>query len=159
VSVKQQIPDRSDQPRAAYLAAIRLLTRRDYSSAELTQRLLRKGHHADDIDAALTTLQQQGYQDERRAAVCYYQNGIRLGHGPHRIRQALQTKGLSDSLIEALFAEDNTDWYSQADTVRRKRFGSTLPADPKSRAQQQRFLYQRGFDADMIRQLINDLGI
>ncbi|RME37475.1 MAG: regulatory protein RecX, partial [Deltaproteobacteria bacterium] len=59
------------QPKAppdAWQLALRLLTRRDYSSCELTARLRQRGCPQEEIEKALDRLQQLGYLDDRRYA-------------------------------------------------------------------------------------------
>ena len=53
-------------PPSAKVLAVRMLARREYSRAELSQRLVRKGIPRDDIERALDELNAGGYLCDAR---------------------------------------------------------------------------------------------
>ncbi|WP_165838270.1 regulatory protein RecX [Pokkaliibacter plantistimulans] len=145
--------------------AVSLLSRRDYSRAELQRRLqsfLRKllrehqdtssesfGHeedvqkHAEQITAVLTRLEELGYLNDDRVSASTVRVGIAKGQGPQRIKAELKHKVLSTDVLHEV--EDELDWFAQARQVRSRRFGDALPDTPKEKARQLRFLLYRGF--------------
>jgi regulatory protein len=59
----------SDPVRAAYAAGLAMLARRELSEARIRERLRRKAHGAEAIDAAVARLREAGAVDDRRVAV------------------------------------------------------------------------------------------
>ncbi|WP_324770243.1 regulatory protein RecX [Pokkaliibacter plantistimulans] len=153
------------QPTSLLEKAVSLLSRRDYSRAELQRRLqsfLRKplrehqdtfsesiGHeedvqkHAEQIAAVLTRLEELGYLNDDRVSASTVRVGIAKGQGPQRIKAELKHKVLSTDVLHEV--EDELDWFAQARQVRSRRFGDALPDTPKEKARQLRFLLYRGF--------------
>lgn len=132
--------------------AIRLLARREYSQAELWQRLTARGHEADDIQACLAALVEQGLQSDSRFAESFVRSRVFRGQGPRRIRADLGQRGIDRPMIsEALeAAEGEVDWFELASEVLARRFAG--PGEtPKDRARRERFLAGRGFDFDHLR--------
>ncbi|MGO2132093.1 MAG: regulatory protein RecX [Halomonas sp.] len=132
--------------------AIRFLARREYSRAELWQRLSAKGHAAEAIEACLDSLVELDLQSDSRFAESFVRSRVLRGQGPRRICADLGQRGVGRALIsEALQAvEVEVDWFELASEVLARRFadpGDTL----KDRARRERFLVGRGFDFDQLR--------
>jgi regulatory protein len=73
--------------------------------------------------------------------------------GSTRIRQELAAKGLSgDAVAEAMAGLKDTE-QSRALDVWRKKFGQA-PQTPQERAKQMRFLLTRGFNAEVVRRVV-----
>ena len=131
------------KPRSTIEQAVVLLARREHSAAELRQKLQQAGHETDKIHDALTTLQQNGLQDDQRFAEAYIRSRLLRGYGELRIRQELKQKGVADDLANLSIQQAEIDWFALAAEVRRKRFGEQCPDDFKDRARQMRFLQYR----------------
>ncbi|KFF48080.1 recombinase RecX [Gammaproteobacteria bacterium MFB021] len=130
--------------------AIALLARREYSRAELEQRLAAKGVESDEIAATLDTLAAEGLQSDTRFAEIFVRSRVQLGHGPVRIRGDLAQRGIDDALAALAFEAEAPDWQDLACQALAKRFsgpGST----PRERAKRERFLAGRGFGFDQVR--------
>lgn len=82
------------------------------------------------------------------------------GYGPLYIRRELQEKGIDRGLIERWLDIDSRDWVEDVRRVYKKKFRGEQPASPMERAKRTRFLQQRGFTHDQIRQALgnNDAG-
>ncbi|AWN14495.1 regulatory protein RecX [Salinisphaera sp. LB1] len=150
-----------DEARHAERLAIRkramdLLARREHARAELVTKLKKHEHAADDIEAVLDELVEDGLQSDARYAEAAVASKARRGIGPIRIRAELRGAGVNDGEIEAALAEAGVDWDELAEAARRKRFGAELPADFPARAKQMRFLQRRGFDADQLAAAFDD---
>ena len=79
----------------AYLAGLRLLSRRELSAAQIRDRLTRHGHPPDEIEAALDRLRQDGALDDRRMARAYASTAARVkGRGRLRILRELEASGV-----------------------------------------------------------------
>ena len=150
-------PESMDQPdpqallKAAELAAVRLLARREHSSEELGRKLRSKGHPAGIVESVVAKLRGKQLVSDDRFAASFVHHHAQRGQGPVRIRAELRQQGVSDELIEAQLQEAEFDWAALAATVRQRKFGSTAPRNMAERAKQARFLQYRGFDSDQIR--------
>ncbi len=137
--------------------AIECLARRDYSRAELERRLLRHNKSAQPATAItdlLDALTHSGALNEARYAETFVRERYRRGHGPLRIHHELKMRGTDAEVATAVLARYQPQWPALTARVRAKRFGAAPPADATERARQARFLQQRGFDADMVRQAL-----
>lgn len=138
-------------PAAVRGAALTLLGRRDYTSAELRQRLRDKGHDVVLIDAVIADLTTDGTINDRRVATSHVRVANQIkGRGRHRIRQELVARGLSrheaDDAVAALDPADEA--AAIARFLSRKRGADPLPIDARRRLFQQ--LLRKGFAAEAI---------
>ncbi|WP_409523464.1 regulatory protein RecX [Nitrincola sp. MINF-07-Sa-05] len=132
------------------VSAIGLLARREYSRAELQQRLQRKAS-AEQVESVLDRLQNDGYQSDKRFAEVFIRNRISQGQGEIKIRYELRQKGVSDELVSAALQEADPDWFALALSVRERRFPMDSSTDIKTQAKQLRHLVGRGFSYDQAR--------
>ena len=128
--------------------AFALLTRRDYSQAELSTKLNQYAIDADEVAKLVEELAQQNYQSDQRVAELTLASQIRKGKGLQRIKQTLKAKHLDAELISHELQEVN--WLEQAYQLKIKKFGTSVEKDQKLKAKQVRFLQYRGFDMDVI---------
>ena len=128
--------------------AFALLTRRDYSQAELSAKLNHYAIDADEVAKLVAELAQQNYQSDQRVAELTLASQIRKGKGLQRIKQTLKAKHLDAELISHELQE--VDWLEQAYQLKIKKFGTSVEKDQKLKAKQVRFLQYRGFDMDVI---------
>jgi regulatory protein len=141
--------------------ALRLLSGREYSRAELERKL---GPHAPepaDVGRALDELQAKGFISAQRVVESViHRRAPRVGVA--RIRHELQQKGLEPGLVQEAVARLQVSEFERAREVWRKKFGAarsqgdgdTPPPGPAERARQMRFLAARGFGGDTIRRLL-----
>ncbi|MED5239665.1 MAG: regulatory protein RecX [Pseudomonadota bacterium] len=131
--------------------AVSLLARRDHARRELETKLRSKVGEHPALASVIQWCEEQGFIDDRRFAGFFVRSRIERGHGPLRIRQEMQLKGVDRELIEAAIrdaGEDSgIDWFALARDARARRFRS-YPQDQKEKARQLRFLQSRGFDAE-----------
>ncbi|WP_447553866.1 regulatory protein RecX [Vreelandella sp. EE22] len=135
--------------------AIGLLARREYSRAELYEKLARKEFDADDIQACLDALEEQGLQSDVRFAESFVRSRILRGQGPVRIKAELRTRGIAQDTLLAAMAlveeQEAVDWFELAAQTFHRRFNAGVSLTPKERARHERFLANRGFNFDQIR--------
>ena len=140
--------------------ALRLLSRREYSRAELARKLAAAGdsagapHAPDELAALLDSLETAGLlSDTRYATSRMHARGTRLGDA--RLKNELRQQGIADETIAAAL-EQMPDEAVRARAVWSRRFG-VAPADRSEWAKQARFLQSRGFSVSTIRQLLGSL--
>ncbi|WP_172683889.1 regulatory protein RecX [Desulfosarcina cetonica] len=152
-----------DAPADAALArALRMLTRRDHTEQELGVKLRQKGFSHAVVAHVLKRCRELGYLNDARTAMLMADQLARRGYGPLRIRQTLTAKGLNDALIERALAPW-TDAAGQVQAARaqleKRRVRLDREPDPWKRRQiAYRFLAGRGFPAEVIQQVMDDLG-
>jgi regulatory protein len=139
-------------------AAFALLGRREYSRAEMEQKLGRRCEDAELLRQVLDQLVADGYQSDERFAHVFTRSRFGSGYGAMRIRQELRQKGLGPELIEQALEDESPDSYQQALECCQRRFGDQPPADPKEYARRMRFLVNRGFSFDDAKRAIKCEG-
>ncbi|MBO9491141.1 recombination regulator RecX [Endozoicomonas sp. G2_1] len=135
--------------------AVDLLSRREHSAKELTNKLKQKDFSSDDIAEVLLYLQDKNYQSDARFAESACNSRVNKGYGWRYIQQELSFKGVSSSVISELKESLTIDWYYQAELAYNRRFGDSEIKDQKDKAKRIRFLQSRGFDSDQIFSLIS----
>jgi len=87
----------------ALLAALKILSRRDYFRAELSDRLAKKDLGPEAISYALRRCTEMGYLDDVRLAFRFAElRAPSRGWGPTRVRMELMARGVDESVaVEA----------------------------------------------------------
>ncbi len=135
------------QPVSALDKAMRLLAVRAHSSGELTQKLLRAGFPADEVESAIRECEKRRYIDDRLFAGDCAEMWLSRGHGTRSITYKLRQRGVAPELVNAAVAASS----EQEPEAARLAIQAKLPAllrekDPrKRRAKALRFLAGRGF--------------
>ena len=138
--------------------ALRYLSQREHSRAELERKLTRTVQDFPEetaqaqICAALDELAAKGLlSEERTAQSVLLSQGRRFG--TRRLRQTLQAKGLAPDLVADTLQQARGTELERAREVWLRRFGQP-PADATERARQMRFMAGRGFESDVIRRVV-----
>ena len=135
--------------RAARVAALDALARRDYASEDLRLKLIEKGYDVSVVLPLLEALRDEKLLDDRRYLENFVAYHAARGQGPLRIRLELRRHGLQGPLVEYLGTFP--DWMAQLEKARVKKFGAQLPDNYADRQLQARFLGYRGFTSAQIR--------
>jgi regulatory protein len=136
--------------RAARVAALDALARRDHASADLRRKLLEKGYDAGVVAPLLEALRAEKLLDDRRYTENFVTYHAARGQGPVRVRGDLRRHGLQGEMVEECL-DAYPDWIVQLRQARQKKFGAILPAAYADRQRQARFLGYRGFTSAQIR--------
>lgn len=153
--------------------ALRHLSQREHSQAELKRKLQRAlaradaashvegAARADDsgaaVQAVLDELAARGLQsDERTAEALVSAKAARWGE--RRLQAELHRRGIAPDLAaQALQGRPGSE-LERARALWSRRFGNAAPATtPAERARQARYLAGRGFAADIIRRVVQGL--
>jgi regulatory protein len=137
--------------------AVRWLARREYSRAELSQRLRQKGVEPADIERALDELAAAGYlSDARYAQAVVAQRAGR--YGKRAIIHALKERGIgTEDAAGALAPLAGADEYAEAQALWQQRFG-IAPANERDKARQVRFLQARGYSLSVALRVMRAAG-
>jgi regulatory protein len=132
--------------------ALRLLSGREHSRAELERKLAAHEEEPGQLKRVLDELQAKDFINEQRVvdSVVYRRSG-KLG--AMRIRQELQSKGLDAEKVQMALAGLKSTELARAREVWRRKFDA-LPGDAAERGKQARFLAARGFDGEVIRRVL-----
>ena len=134
--------------------ACNFLAKREHSRKELYYKLQHSCRDHELLHDLLDKLAEEGLQSDARFTENFVHHRCQKGHGPQKIQQELQQRGIAPELIDNFLYADKYDWYELAARARRKKFGEELPQDYQIRAKQSRFLYSRGFNMEVIHALL-----
>jgi regulatory protein len=112
-----------------------------------------RGYDGQSIQSVVAELAREGLQSDIRFAENYVHHRLEKGFGPLRIALELRERGIGDDLIDLHLDRSAQDWLQRAAQARQKRFGGSLPTTFSEQVKQSRFLQQRGFSSDHIRQI------
>ena len=146
---------------AAYVDGLKMLARRELSEAQVRQRLERRQHDPDDIDAAIARLREERAIDDARVAeaIARTETGIRR-RGKLRVRLQIERagidRGVARGAVESVF--DGMDEEALLEAALQKRLrGRTIVADGRELQRLHRFLVGQGFEPDRVIQRIRRL--
>jgi len=141
-------------------AAVRILTHRDHSKYELKQKLQQRGFASEVIDTVIQECERLNYIDDKRTARIYISQLKKKRFGRRHIRMALKKKRLYGAAIETILLENYTkteEGKNAGKLLEKKKKTFNREEDLKKRRDKMyRFLYSRGFDKDIIADLIRD---
>ena len=135
---------------SAYLDGLKMLARRELSEAQVRQRLARKGHEADAIDAAVTRLRVA-------EAIARTQTAVRR-RGKLRVRREIESAGITGATarraVDEVFEGLDPDALLQASLAKRLR-GREAIADEVEFRRLYRYLIAQGFEIDAVMKALN----
>jgi regulatory protein len=133
--------------------ALRLLSGREHSRAELQRKLAPHEETPGELAAVLDKLAAKDLQSDQRAVdSLVYRRSAKLG--TQRLRQEMQSKGMDPQAVAQTVALLRTSEQARALEVWRKKFGSPA-STPAERAKQVRFLAGRGFSGEAIARVVS----
>jgi regulatory protein len=132
--------------------ALRLLSAREHSRAELERKLAPFEDAPGALAKVLDTLHAKGFINEARVLESVvHRRASKLGAS--RIKQELQAKGLEPHAVAEAVSQLRATELDRAREIWRKKFGSP-PVDAAERGKQMRFLASRGFGGDIIHRVV-----
>jgi len=133
--------------------AVDLLSRREHSTKEIYQKLALRDYEQVDVEPVIDYLIEKDYLSHERFAESVFRNRVSRGYGWRYIKNELNQKGISNTLVNELNNNQEIDWYIQVELAYNKRFDSSSVIDQKEKAKRVRFLQYRGFSTDKIMSL------
>jgi len=134
--------------------ALGWLTRREYGSRELTERLLRSGFEAAAVEQVVADLQHAGLQSDERFAEVFCRHRVGQAYGPLRIRAELKSRGVDAALVDHHLGQVEVDWFELAANLCHSRYGALPATDLKEKARRYRYLSNRGFSSEQVQYAI-----
>jgi regulatory protein len=145
-------PEDPDSSKAAYFRALRWLTARELSEAQVRARLAEKGYTDTAITPAVERLLQDRTIDDRRAATAVARTEARVRrHGPHRVMGKLIAmridRELAKEVVRDLFGEEDEEALLEKTLEIRLRGDPERLKDPRERRKILAYLLRQGFSA------------
>ena len=149
---KPRLPSEPDSPKAASFRALRWLTARELSEAQVRERLEQRGYTAAAISPAVERLKKERTIDDRRAATAVARTEARVRrHGPRRVMAKLVAmridRDLAKEVVRDLFGESDEQELLEAALERRLRGKPERLKDPSERRKLLAYLVRQGFSA------------
>jgi regulatory protein len=133
---------------------VKLLARRELSEQQVRQRLARKGHDVDAIDAAVTRLRDERALDDARVAgaIARTETAVKR-RGKLRVRLQIERAGIPTAIakraVDQVFDGLDDDALLQASLAKRLR-GRERIGDDREFRRLYRYLVSQGFDTDRV---------
>ena len=139
---------------SAYLDALKMLARRELSEAQVRQRLARRGHAGDDVDAAIAQLRaERALDDSRVADTIARKESVVRGRGRLRVRREIEAAGIgradAQRAVDEAFKDVDSTALLEAAIARRLR-GGTRAVDDREFRRLYRYLVGQGFEPDRV---------
>jgi regulatory protein len=147
-----------DPEREAFELAVTAITRKERTTAELSELLVARGVRDDVAQLVLERLAEIGELDDRRFALAYAADKRELrGWGPDRIRAALAERGIDRALAEeAAESESPAEQAERAAELLAER--DEHLADDASRGRALAYLARRGFGSEVAYEAVRRAG-
>ena len=143
---------------STYIAALKMLGGRELSEWQLRQRLTRRGHADDAIDAAVERLKADRRLDDERAAraLAHAETSLRK-RGKLRVTRRLQEAGIAPAIAQRAIHEtfQTIDADALLESALHKRLrGRDRIADERAFQRLYRYLVGQGFEPDRVLALL-----
>lgn len=141
-----------------------MLERRSRTTAELRQRLARRGHPSAAIDAAILRLANVGLLDNGAYARQFARTRLAAGRtAPSRVQRELTRRGVdrqtAAAALQDVVTEDAVDVAAILDDAVRRRAATLAKLDATTRRRRlYAYLARRGFNADDIQRALTRLA-
>ena len=143
-------PERPDTAVELKVRALRHLTRREHSRAELARKLAPHAESPQALELLLAELaQRKQLSDERYAETRAH--WLSRKYGAAKIRHDLKAHGVADAVIARVSTEGDLE---KAKAILARKYREPA-ATREEKAKRARFLQSRGFSYDVIRRLID----
>lgn len=138
-------------------SALNLLSRRDYSEAQLSQKLRLKGAEPEQLAEVISWCKTQQYLDESRFLSMLVRNRARQGYGYNYLLQECRAQKISAEQLNNCINTLAIDWWALASAAYQKKYGDSPLTDYKEKTKRMAFLQRRGFNAEQIKAVFTEL--
>ena len=143
-----------DAYKAIYNKALDIISRREHSQKELTDKLAKKYDIPDLVHSVIHNLIEKNLLNDMRFSQAYVVARKRKGFGPKKIGYELASRGVNENTAsEVINAEGG--WNEAALTAFNKKFKAGIGEDFKEQNKQKVFLQNRGFSFQEIDSVFN----
>ena len=143
-----------DAYKAIYNKALDIISRREHSQKELTDKLVKKYDVPELISSVIHNLIEKNLLNDFRFSQAYVVSRKRKGFGPKKIGYELVSRGINENTAsEVIDAEGG--WNEAALKAFNKKFKAGIGVDFKEQNKQKVFLQNRGFSFQEIDSVFN----
>jgi regulatory protein len=143
-----------DAYKAIYNKALDIISRREHSQKELTDKLVKKYDVPELISSVIHNLIEKNLLNDFRFSQAYVVARKRKGFGPKKIGYELVSRGVNENTAsEVIDAEGG--WNEAALKAFNKKFKAGIGEDFKEQNKQKVFLQNRGFSFQEIDSVFN----
>ena len=143
-----------DAYKAIYNKALDIISRREHSQKELSDKLIKEFNIPELVDSVIHGLLEKDLLNDYRYSESYVVARKRKGFGPKKIGYELVSKGVNENIAsEVIDAEGG--WNEAALKAFNKKFKAGISEDFKEQNKQKVFLQNRGFSFQEIDSVFN----
>jgi regulatory protein len=151
----------ADQKRKCLQKALHLISIRPRSAGELEERFKREGFFEETITLSIQYLRDNGYLNDEVFAERFAKSKLQKKDiGETALRFELQKKGIDKAIIEKVIAktfEDDAEFVAAIKAGKKKLKLIKEPNAAKKKQKLYQFLTQRGFSAEVIQRVIEEI--
>jgi regulatory protein len=142
----------------AYVDGLKMLSRRELSEVQVRQRLARREHDGDAIDAAVERLKAERAIDDRRVAEAIARTEtVVKRHGKLRVKRQIESAGIAPATVRQ--ALDDVFGAIDDDSLIEAALGKRLRGRPRAKDDREyqrlyRYLITQGFEPDKVSQVL-----
>lgn len=137
--------------------ALNWLSRRDYSEAQLSQKLRQKGAVPAQLAEVIAWCKAQQYLDESRFLSMLIRSRTRQGYGYNYLLQECRAQKITAEQLNNAVNALAIDWWVLASTAYHKKYGDSPMSDYKEKTKRMAFLQRRGFSGEQIKAVFTEL--
>ena len=143
-----------DAYKAIYNKALDIISRREHSQKELSDKLIKKFNLPEPVESVIHGLLEKNLLNDYRYSESYVVARKRKGFGPKKIGYELVSRGINENIAsEVIDAEGG--WNEAALKAFNKKFKAGIGEDFKEQNKQKVFLQNRGFSFQEIDSIFN----
>jgi len=145
--------------KAAYSAALRMLTRREHCEAEVRNKLQQRGFDEIASECAIEELKNYGYLSESRYAEAFLRYRMQRGEAPWMAAVKAGQRGVDETALQAALEEAEASFDATGacrELLQRRDPGRLRRNDKRVWQRHARFLRNRGYNAATILQVLNE---
>ena len=138
-----------DAYKAIYNKALDIVSRREHSQKELSDKLIRKFDIPDIVESVIHNLLKKNLINDCRYSEAYVVARKRKGFGPKKIMYELVLRGIDENTASEVIYEEG-GWQDAALKAFNKKYKAGKGKDFKEQNKQKVFLQNRGFSFEEI---------
>ena len=132
-----------------YNKALDIISRREHSQRELSDKLIKKFNIPELVDLVIHSLLDKNLINDYRFSEAYVVARKRKGFGPKKIIYELISRGVTENIASEAINQEG-GWRDAASKVFNKKFKAGIGKDFKEQNKQKGFLQNRGFSFEEI---------
>lgn len=143
-----------DAYKAIYNKALDIISRREHSQKELSDKLIKKFNIPELVDSVIHGLLEKDLLNDYRYSESYVVARKRKGFGPKKIGYELVSRGVNENTASEVIGAEG-GWNEAAFKAFNKKFKAGIDEDFKEQNKQKVFLQNRGFSFQEIDSVFN----